>query len=116
MLTQRGVRVRAPELSDAAALARTYDKGIEGRVATFETEPRTSAQLEATLRVRAGAYPTVVAEPDGSVSAEAETARTDEQAFRGGACASATTFLPCARRHPLAIRRCFVNGRSSLFA
>jgi L-amino acid N-acyltransferase YncA len=35
--------LRLAQLGDAAAIARIYNAGIEDRVATFETEPRTVA-------------------------------------------------------------------------
>ena len=60
---------RPAELSDAAAVARIYNEGIEDRVATFETEPRTSGQIEAILVERGEHYPTVVVERDGEVIA-----------------------------------------------
>ena len=53
---------RPAEPRDAAAIARIYNHGIEDRAATFETEPRTPAQIEALLAERAGRYPTVVVE------------------------------------------------------
>ena len=34
-------------VSDAGALAEIYNQGIADRVATFETEPRSSAQIAA---------------------------------------------------------------------
>ena len=60
---------RPAEARDAAAIARIYNHGIEDRVATFETEPRTPAQIEALLADRAGKFPTVVVERDGDVIA-----------------------------------------------
>jgi phosphinothricin acetyltransferase len=38
---------RPAERHDAAAIAEIYNQGIEDRVGTFETEPRTVAQIEA---------------------------------------------------------------------
>jgi L-amino acid N-acyltransferase YncA len=55
--------------SDAAAIAHIYNQGIEERIATFETEPRTAEQLEAILAERGDRYPTVVVECDGAVVA-----------------------------------------------
>jgi len=60
-------RVATPD--DAAAIARIYNQGIDERIATFETEPRTTAQIQAQLVERAGRYPTVVVERDGAVIA-----------------------------------------------
>jgi phosphinothricin acetyltransferase len=56
---------RPAELHDAAAIAEIYNQGIEDRVATFETEPRTTETVEAVLAARVGRYPAVVVE-DGS--------------------------------------------------
>lgn len=61
--------VRAARLSDAASIARIYNQGIEDRVATFETEPRTAAGIAALLSERGERYPTVVVERDGFVVA-----------------------------------------------
>jgi phosphinothricin acetyltransferase len=61
--------LRLARLADAVAIARIYTQGIEDRVATFETEPRTAEQLEAVLRERGESFPTVVAERDGEVIA-----------------------------------------------
>lgn len=87
-MTTRTTTLRLARLTDAAAIARIYTQGIEDRVATFETEPRTAAQLEATLRERGDAYPTVVAERDGAVIAWAGAAPySDRPCYAGiGAC------------------------------
>ena len=60
---------RLARTGDAAAIARIYNQGIEERIATFETEPRSSDQIEAMLAERGDRYPTVVAERDGAVVA-----------------------------------------------
>jgi phosphinothricin acetyltransferase len=80
--------VRLARLADAAAIARIYTQGIEDRVATFETEPRSTEQLEATLRERGDAFPTVLAERDGVVIAWAGAAPySDRPCYAGiGAC------------------------------
>jgi L-amino acid N-acyltransferase YncA len=54
---------------DAAAIARIYNRDIEDRIATFETEPRTTADLERLLDQRLGRHPAVVVERDGQVVA-----------------------------------------------
>ena len=36
---------RAATLADAAAIATIYNEGIADRIATFETEPRSAAQI-----------------------------------------------------------------------
>jgi phosphinothricin acetyltransferase len=48
--------------ADAAAIARIYSEGIADRIATFETEPRTAADI---ARWIGGRYPVVVVENDG---------------------------------------------------
>jgi L-amino acid N-acyltransferase YncA len=61
--------LRAAQPADAAAIAMIYTQGIEERIATFETEPRTTADMLAYLAEREGRYPVVVAEVDGQVVA-----------------------------------------------
>jgi phosphinothricin acetyltransferase len=60
---------RLATLADAAAIARIYNEGIEERIATFETEPRSVAQIEAQLAEKGDRYPTIVAERGGRVVA-----------------------------------------------
>ncbi|HYE92616.1 MAG TPA: arsinothricin resistance N-acetyltransferase ArsN1 family A [Terriglobales bacterium] len=60
---------RLATASDAAAIAAIYNEGIADRIATFETEPRTTEQLATQLRDKGEKYPTVVAEHDGRVVA-----------------------------------------------
>ena len=55
--------------ADAAAIAAIYNEGIADRVATFETEPRTAAQLATQIRDKGDRHPTVVVERDGAVVA-----------------------------------------------
>jgi phosphinothricin acetyltransferase len=62
-----GVRVATP--GDAAAIATIYNEGIADRIATFETEPRTPAQLATQLTEKGDRFPTVVVERDGTVIA-----------------------------------------------
>jgi phosphinothricin acetyltransferase len=64
-----GTTTRLARDDDAGAIARIYSQGIEERIATFETEPRTAADILATLAERGERYPTVVAERDGQVVA-----------------------------------------------
>ncbi len=63
------LNVRLATARDAEAIARIYNEGIADRIATFETEPRTAAQLAATLADKGDRYPTVVVERDGEVVA-----------------------------------------------
>ena len=54
--------IRPARPTDAAAIARIYNEGIADRIATFETEPRTAADVAAWF---GGRYPVVVVEDDG---------------------------------------------------
>jgi phosphinothricin acetyltransferase len=65
------VTVRPATDDDAAAIAAIYNAGIEDRVATFETEPRSAADIRAALAARGERYPTLVAERAGRVIAAA---------------------------------------------
>ena len=60
---------RLAAAADAEAIARIYNQGIAERIATFETEPRTSAQIAAQLADKGDRFPTVVVERDGQVVA-----------------------------------------------
>jgi L-amino acid N-acyltransferase YncA len=60
---------RLARLDDAVSIARIYNQGIEERIATFETEPRTPADVQRLLQERAATHPTVVVEREGQVVA-----------------------------------------------
>jgi L-amino acid N-acyltransferase YncA len=60
---------RRPRREDAEAIARIYNQSIEDRSATFETEPRTTADIERLLDDRLGRYPAIVVERDSQVVA-----------------------------------------------
>ena len=57
------MRVRPAVAGDAASVAAIYNEGIEDRVATFETEPRSPADVVGWI----SSYPFVVAERNGEV-------------------------------------------------
>ena len=61
--------VRLATVDDAEAIARIHNEGIADRIATFETEPRTSPQVASALADKGDRYPTVVVERDGQVVA-----------------------------------------------
>ena len=61
--------VRHARPDDAEVIARIYNQGIAERIATFETEPRTTAQIAAQLADKGDRFPTVVVERDGAVVA-----------------------------------------------
>jgi L-amino acid N-acyltransferase YncA len=60
------VTARPARSTDAEAIARIYNEGIEDRVATFETEPRTPNDIAAWLEED---LPLIVVELDGEVVA-----------------------------------------------
>jgi L-amino acid N-acyltransferase YncA len=64
------LEARAARPADAAAIARIYNAGIETRQATFETEPRSRADV---LRWLDGRHPVVVVARDDEVVAFAAT-------------------------------------------
>jgi arsenate reductase (thioredoxin) len=60
---------RLATLEDAAAIARIYNQGIEERIATFETESRSPADIERQLTEKGDRYPTIVVERGDEVVA-----------------------------------------------
>lgn len=64
------IRTRAAEPSDATAIARIYNEGIEDRVATFETRLRSADDI---LTWFDEVHPVVIVESDGDVIAFAAT-------------------------------------------
>ncbi|MCI0570666.1 MAG: arsinothricin resistance N-acetyltransferase ArsN1 [Myxococcaceae bacterium] len=75
-MTSSSVRPATPD--DAEAIARIYNEGIEDRVATFETRPRTAADVRGWFD---GRHPIVVVEEAGRVRAFASTS-----AYRSREC------------------------------
>ena len=65
------LRTRLATAADAAAITAIYNEGIADRVATFETEPRTPAQIAQQLADKGDRFPTVVVERAGQVVAYA---------------------------------------------
>ena len=64
------MRARRAAPGDAAAIAAIYNQGIEDRIATFETRPRSAAEIAGWFD---GAHPIVVIEEEGRVIAFAAT-------------------------------------------
>lgn len=58
--------IRLASTDDAEAIAAIYNQGIAGRGATFETTPRSAADVEPRLR-DGDRHPTLVIEQDGVV-------------------------------------------------
>ena len=61
------ITVRAASSADAAAICTIYNQGIEDRVATLETEPRTPEERRQWLAARGPRHPVIVAEAGGEV-------------------------------------------------
>ena len=78
--------VRPAQQADAEPIARIYSQGIEERIATFETEPRTTADMLAYLAEREGRYPVLVAEQDGDVVAWAAAGPYRSRECYSGVC------------------------------
>ena len=68
-MTDRASTVRVATTADAAAIAAIYNEGIADRIATFETEPRTTEQIATQLSDKGDRYPTIVVEREGQVVA-----------------------------------------------
>jgi L-amino acid N-acyltransferase YncA len=64
------MQARPARRSDAEAIARIYNEGIEERIATFETRPRTAREIQAWFD---DAQPIVVVEEGGVVISFANT-------------------------------------------
>jgi phosphinothricin acetyltransferase len=64
------MKTRLATIDDAEAIARIYNQGIEDRVATFETQPRATGDIEAWFSKE---YAIVVAEDKGDMMAFAAT-------------------------------------------
>src|SRR5512133_3901628 len=72
------MRARSAHPGDAEAIAEIYNQGIEDRVATFETQPRTAEAIRGWF---SGAHPIVVVEERDRVVAFASTS-----SYRPRAC------------------------------
>jgi L-amino acid N-acyltransferase YncA len=72
--------IRLASRPDAPAIAAIYNQGIAGRGATFETTPRSTADIEGWFK-NADRYPTLVVEQGGAVIAWANLS-----AYRPRAC------------------------------
>ncbi len=66
--TGSGLEIRDATIEDAPAIARIYNQGIEDRVATLETEPRSPAERAEWLAARQPRHPVLTAvDGDGAV-------------------------------------------------
>src|SRR5829696_10588408 len=64
------MQARLATSRDAVAIVRIYNEGIEERLATFETRPRTAREIQAWFD---GTHPIVVVEDEGVVVSFANT-------------------------------------------
>ncbi len=81
MVYHGGVRTRTATPDDAEAITRIYNEGIEDRIATFETEPRSTEEVRARLE---SLYPAVVIEDGGFIAAFAwASAYSDRECYSG---------------------------------
>ena len=102
-LVKRPARPAAP--GDAAAIAAIYNDGIADRVATFETRPRTPADIQAWFD---GRHPVVVVEQGGEVVAFASTSTYRPRDCYGGIAEFSVYVARHARGHGL--------GRAAMLA
>ena len=62
------MKIRDATIDDASAIARIYNQGIEDRVATLETQPRTPEERAEWIAARGRRHPVLVAvDGDGAV-------------------------------------------------
>ena len=59
--------IRDATADDAAAIAAIYNQGIEDRLATLETQPRSAEERAAWMAAKSPRHPVLVAEDDGQV-------------------------------------------------
>lgn len=124
-------QTRPAQVEDAAAIAAIYNQGIEDRIATFETEPRTPEQIGEWFK--SGLPIVVVLTPDGDVVGYAVTfSYADRRCYAGLAefsvyvrrdwrgkgvgSVAMTTLLAAARDHGLwkLLSRIFPENTGSL--
>lgn len=87
-----GLAARAATMADAASIAMIYNQGIADRIGTFETEPRSTQQIEAWFD---GQHPIVVVEEGREIVAFASTS-----SYRGRPCyAGIAEFSVYVARH-----------------
>ena len=77
------VEIRPALPADAAAIAEIYNQGIEDRVATFETEPRSASDIEPWL-AKIEQLPLLVAEREGRLAGWAHVSVWDERRCYSG--------------------------------
>jgi phosphinothricin acetyltransferase len=90
------VRLATPE--DVPAITRIYNQGIEDRVATFETEPRTEDRIASMLAEHGSTHPVLVATRDGLVIAWASASTYRPRACYAGVAEASAYVERGARR------------------
>ena len=60
-------QMRPATADDATAICEIYNQGIEDRLATLETEPRTPAERREWLEAKSARHPVIVAEHEGQI-------------------------------------------------
>ena len=91
------LKARLADDQDAPAIAVIYNQGIEGRQATFETQPRTADAVTELLRARMDRYPAVVVEDHRNVLGFAWTSEYRPRAAYDGVAEFAIYVTPPAR-------------------
>jgi phosphinothricin acetyltransferase len=110
---------RPARREDAAAIAAIYNQGIEDRIATFETEPRSPDQV---ARILAGApHPAIVVEEDGNVLGFAWASKYSPRPCYAGIAEHSVYVSRGARRRGVGrlaleglVRECARNGAHKL--
>jgi L-amino acid N-acyltransferase YncA len=87
-------RLRHATASDAEAICRIYNQGIEDRIATLETELRTPDERRQWLASRSARHPVIVAEFAGSIVAGTVSPALTEGDLREARAGSASADNP----------------------
>ncbi len=97
-MTDTAFRTRLATAADAETIREIYNQAIEERIATFETEPRTTEQIAQLLSDRGQRYPTVVVERERRVVAWASADRYRARPCYAGVAEHAVYVARDARR------------------
>jgi L-amino acid N-acyltransferase YncA len=90
------LRVRTAQLEDSATIALIYNQGIEDRIATFETHPRSPQEVEAWFD---GVHPIIVVETSpGDIVAFASTSSYRSRSCYAGIAEASVYVRRDARR------------------
>ncbi len=95
MTAEMTIRLATP--ADAAAIAIIYNQGIAERIATFETEPRTAAQIAAQQAEKGERFPTIVVERAGRIVAFAGASAYRSRPCYAGVAEHSVYVDPAAR-------------------